>query len=179
MTQLIYPTLPQIERVVPVLDKARFRRLIRVILKFADPLDNSYQLTAREQGIVYLYEWLAHLNFMAEDQIRWIVSMAWSAVAKEIDEVALRWPSLGRPWALVICDRRFVTWPMYENWLDLEQEQTVRKDDGMLVTSIGCDLPALFQFKQRMLRKLGGTDAERADGSAQEPVRSDQGASAK
>src|SRR5438094_515249 len=110
-TGLFLPTPAQIQQTLTVLEPAQRHKLLRVILK----VEGDGRLTLPDVLAVYLYEWLAHLGFLDEAQMRFLLGKAYSDLRFQNEEYrAWYQPGLskrGRPsWGLTIADRRYATW---------------------------------------------------------------------
>lgn len=142
------PTVKDIERCLTALDTQEFNLLVRGVLKLKGDAFKAVPLVTQLQ--MGLWEWLVHLGFTTDAQRRYILKETEASVGEfgwalhkhfkgeELDKADLP------VWKLVIADERYVGWSGSDRWRDMMYEEEAAETEAPVVTTIACDLTALY-----------------------------------
>jgi hypothetical protein len=164
---MITPTPKEAKAVLTILEPAQFARLVRVIMELRTEDQWKSPMCAHRQLQMYAYEWLVHLGSLSDDKIRWLMWQMNTELHKfgqYLDREYDNLPCVVRPmliFTLTITDGRYATWPEQTTWADLQDEAYVSQLDRPGCTHIVGDFLAIFDAKQRWLKRLQGGSGER------------------
>ena len=107
--------------------------------------------------VVWVGEWLTHLNLFSDAQIYDILRFAKAgieALAKDLETGTFQ------PTMLGVCDSRWVSLSRHVTFLDTGTSEEVGKLDEPAVTHIFCDIVALHARMQQRQRQIHGFSSE-------------------
>jgi len=134
-----------------------------VVLQEADVIRLQKAVDCQLETVVWLGDWLAHLNLFSDAQIYDILRFVKPRIIQLEQEVQAGSSSAV---TLAICDYRWVSCSGIDNFLDVQVTEQIEKLDDFAVTHIMCDVISL---RSRMQYRQGRFNADRENSQPAPP----------
>lgn len=151
-------TLRDMQRIAVGIEHDDFSSLARGVLEIRTP-DAALDLSMMKQVQILVWEWLVHLGCITDLQRRAIVKM------DEIVGVSAALEGAGAKCdmpisRLGIAEYRYAFWNVSELWLDFKHEERMEALPEPAVTTVVCDVTALYLRARDRLARIGAVHGE-------------------
>lgn len=146
---------------IPTLDREKVVAFAGAFLQITSR-ERADDLSAHDVLSMLLYGWLDHLGFLPETQSRALLKAASPALTEFATK--LDGGASNVLFTVHVVDRRWAVWPSREVWLDLLLEKDVKMLPSCGVTTITCDVTALYLESVRRIETLRSRSAHSVPG---------------